>query len=160
MASFFKRKSSDRSSLAPPGTTGRTVFCRNEPPATSFRRTLGSLLLLSTSAFHFRPVDCIRLLTIYSIGVKLCSAIAFCLLTLAMRYSAVIRKLSDVNITGYGMVITERFGQPEWYHGGGIKGFATAIQLYPKARVCVVVLSNVDSIKSAGTSQLNLRVWS
>lgn len=49
---------------------------------------------------------------------------------------------------GYGMVITERFGQPEWYHGGGIKGFATAIQLYPKARVCVVVLSNVDSVKS------------
>jgi D-alanyl-D-alanine carboxypeptidase len=49
---------------------------------------------------------------------------------------------------GYGMVLTERFGQPEWYHGGGIRGFATAIRIYPKDRVCVVVLSNVDSVKS------------
>jgi D-alanyl-D-alanine carboxypeptidase len=49
---------------------------------------------------------------------------------------------------GYGMVLTERFGQTEWYHGGGVRGFATAIRIYPKARVCVVVLSNVDSVKS------------
>jgi D-alanyl-D-alanine carboxypeptidase len=49
---------------------------------------------------------------------------------------------------GYGMVLTERFGQTEWYHGGGVKGFATAIQIYPESKVCVVVLSNVDSVKS------------
>ena len=49
---------------------------------------------------------------------------------------------------GYGMVLTERFGQTEWYHGGGIRGFATVIRIYPKDRVCVVVLSNVDSVKS------------
>ena len=46
------------------------------------------------------------------------------------------------------MVLTERFGQPEWYHGGGVRGFATAIRIYPDAKVCVVVLSNVDSVKS------------
>lgn len=49
---------------------------------------------------------------------------------------------------GYGVVISEKFGQPLYYHGGGIKGFATAIQRYPQSNVCVVVLSNEEEIKS------------
>jgi CubicO group peptidase (beta-lactamase class C family) len=49
---------------------------------------------------------------------------------------------------GYGVVITERFGQSLYYHGGGINGFATAIQRYPKSNLCVVVLSNEDEVKS------------
>jgi CubicO group peptidase (beta-lactamase class C family) len=49
---------------------------------------------------------------------------------------------------GYGVVIAEKFGQPLYYHGGGINGFTSAIQRYPKSNVCVVVLSNQDEIKS------------
>jgi len=49
---------------------------------------------------------------------------------------------------GYGVVITERFGQPRYYHGGRIQGFATAIERYPKSNVCVVVLANEDEVKS------------
>jgi D-alanyl-D-alanine carboxypeptidase len=49
---------------------------------------------------------------------------------------------------GYGVVISEKFGQPLYYHGGGISGFASAIQRYPKSNVCVVVLSNEEEIKS------------
>ena len=49
---------------------------------------------------------------------------------------------------GYGVVLAEKFGQPQDYHGGGIHGFATAIQRHPKSRVSVVVMSNVESIRS------------
>jgi len=49
---------------------------------------------------------------------------------------------------GYGVVIAEKFGQPLYYHGGGIDGFTSAIQRYPKSNVCVVVLSNEEEIKS------------
>ena len=49
---------------------------------------------------------------------------------------------------GYGVVISEKFGQTLYYHGGGISGFASAIQRYPKSNVCVVVLSNEEEIKS------------
>jgi D-alanyl-D-alanine carboxypeptidase len=49
---------------------------------------------------------------------------------------------------GYGVVIAEKFGQPLYYHGGGINGFASAIQRYPESNVCVVVLSNEEEVKS------------
>ena len=49
---------------------------------------------------------------------------------------------------GYGVVIAERFGQTLYYHGGGINGFTSAIQRYPKPNLCVVVLSNEEEIKS------------
>jgi D-alanyl-D-alanine carboxypeptidase len=49
---------------------------------------------------------------------------------------------------GYGVVISEKFGQPLYYHGGGISGFASAIERYPESNVCVVVLSNEEEIKS------------
>jgi len=49
---------------------------------------------------------------------------------------------------GYGVVIGEKFGQPLYYHGGGISGFASAIQRYPESDICVVVLSNEGAIKS------------
>jgi D-alanyl-D-alanine carboxypeptidase len=49
---------------------------------------------------------------------------------------------------GYGVVISEKFGQPLYYHGGGGNGFATAIQRYPKGNICIIVLSNLESIKS------------
>ena len=49
---------------------------------------------------------------------------------------------------GYGVVIAEKFGQPVYYHGGGISGFTSAIQHYPKSNICVIVLSNEEEIKS------------
>ena len=49
---------------------------------------------------------------------------------------------------GYGVVITEKFGQLRYYHGGGIHGFASAIERYPETNICVVVLSNEEEVKS------------
>ncbi len=49
---------------------------------------------------------------------------------------------------GYGVVLSEKFGQPLYYHGGGIHGFASALQRYPRAGLTVIVLSNVESVKS------------
>jgi CubicO group peptidase (beta-lactamase class C family) len=43
----------------------------------------------------------------------------------------------------YGWTVTTRSGRKEIGHGGGINGFATAIQRYPDQGVCVVVLCNV-----------------
>ena len=49
---------------------------------------------------------------------------------------------------GYGVVISRiKFGRLLYYHGGGVEGFSSSIQRYPKDRVCVVVLSNLDSYK-------------
>jgi CubicO group peptidase (beta-lactamase class C family) len=45
---------------------------------------------------------------------------------------------------GYGVVLAERFGKTLYYHGGGVKGFETVLQRYPKERVCIVVLENLD----------------
>lgn len=49
---------------------------------------------------------------------------------------------------GYGIVIAEKFGELRYYHGGGIQGFASAIERYPKSNICVVVLSNEEEVKS------------
>jgi CubicO group peptidase (beta-lactamase class C family) len=49
---------------------------------------------------------------------------------------------------GYGIVLTEKFGQTQWYHGGGIRGFSSAIQRYSQSQICVVVLANFEDIKS------------
>jgi CubicO group peptidase (beta-lactamase class C family) len=49
---------------------------------------------------------------------------------------------------GYGVVISHlKFGRLLYYHGGGVEGFSSSIQRYPKDRVCIVVLSNFDSYK-------------
>lgn len=49
---------------------------------------------------------------------------------------------------GYGVVISRlKFGRLLYYHGGGVEGFSSSIQRYPKDRVCIVVLSNFDSYK-------------
>ena len=49
---------------------------------------------------------------------------------------------------GYGVVISHlKFGRLLHYHGGGVEGFSSSIQRYPKDRVCIVVLSNLDSYK-------------
>lgn len=49
---------------------------------------------------------------------------------------------------GYGVVISElKFGKLLYYHGGGVDGFSSSIQRYPKERVCIVVLTNVGSLK-------------
>jgi len=45
---------------------------------------------------------------------------------------------------GYGVVLAERFGKTLYYHGGGVKGFETVLQRYPKERVSIVVLENLD----------------
>lgn len=49
---------------------------------------------------------------------------------------------------GYGVVITHRFGKLMYYHGGGVNGFATSIQRYPQENVCIIVLSNLEPVKS------------
>lgn len=49
---------------------------------------------------------------------------------------------------GYGVVISRlKFGRLLYYHGGGVEGFSSSIQRYPNDRVCIVVLSNLDSYK-------------
>lgn len=45
---------------------------------------------------------------------------------------------------GYGVVLAERFGKTLYYHGGGVKGFETVLQRYPKERVSIAVLENLD----------------
>ena len=45
---------------------------------------------------------------------------------------------------GYGVVIAERFGRQLYYHGGGVKGFESVIQRYPKEKLCIIVLENLD----------------
>ena len=48
---------------------------------------------------------------------------------------------------GYGVVMTERFSQQLYYHGGGVSGFASSIQRYPAKNLCIVVLSNLEIVK-------------
>src|SRR5260370_29205487 len=49
---------------------------------------------------------------------------------------------------GYGVVISRlKLGRLLYYHGGGVEGFSSSIQRYPNDRVCIVVLSNLDSYK-------------
>jgi Carboxylesterase family/Beta-lactamase len=45
---------------------------------------------------------------------------------------------------GYGVVLAERFGKTLYYHGGGVKGFETVLQRYPKEHVSIVVMENLD----------------
>ena len=45
---------------------------------------------------------------------------------------------------GYGVVLAERFGKNLYYHGGGVKGFETVLQRYPKEHVSIIVLENLD----------------
>jgi CubicO group peptidase (beta-lactamase class C family) len=49
---------------------------------------------------------------------------------------------------GYGVVISQlKFGKLLYYHGGGVDGFSSSIQRYPKEKVCIVVLSNMGPYK-------------
>lgn len=48
---------------------------------------------------------------------------------------------------GYGVVIAHRFGRLLYYHAGGWYGFESVIQRYPKERLCIVVLENLDPTK-------------
>jgi CubicO group peptidase (beta-lactamase class C family) len=48
---------------------------------------------------------------------------------------------------GYGVVIAQKSGRQLYYHGGGVQGFETVIQRYPKERICIVVLENLDPTK-------------
>jgi CubicO group peptidase (beta-lactamase class C family) len=49
---------------------------------------------------------------------------------------------------GYGVVISrQKFGRLLYYHGGGVEGFSSSIQRYPKEGVCIIVLSNLSSYK-------------
>jgi len=49
---------------------------------------------------------------------------------------------------GYGIVISRlKFGKLLYYHGGGVEGYSSIIQRYPQERVCIVVLSNLDTYK-------------
>ena len=45
---------------------------------------------------------------------------------------------------GYGVVLAKRFGRELQYHGGGVKGFESVIQRYPRDGVCIIVLENLD----------------
>jgi CubicO group peptidase (beta-lactamase class C family) len=49
---------------------------------------------------------------------------------------------------GYGVVISRlKFKRLLYYHGGGVEGFTSVIQRYPDDRICIVILSNLDSYK-------------
>ncbi len=48
---------------------------------------------------------------------------------------------------GYGVVIAHKFGKLLYYHGGGVNGFESVVQRYPKEGVCIVVLANLDPSK-------------
>ena len=49
---------------------------------------------------------------------------------------------------GYGVVISrQKFGKLLYYHGGGTEGFSSSIQRYPQDQLCIIVLSNLDSVK-------------
>ena len=49
---------------------------------------------------------------------------------------------------GYGVVISrQKFGKLLYYHGGGVEGFSSSIQRYRAERVCIIILSNLDSYK-------------
>ncbi len=48
---------------------------------------------------------------------------------------------------GYGIVIAQRFGRDLYYHGGGVNGFETVIQRYPKDAIGIIVLENLDPAK-------------
>jgi CubicO group peptidase (beta-lactamase class C family) len=45
----------------------------------------------------------------------------------------------------YGWVIDERFGERHYAHGGGIMGFVTTIERYPRQKVLIVALSNLET---------------
>jgi D-alanyl-D-alanine carboxypeptidase len=45
---------------------------------------------------------------------------------------------------GYGIVLAERFGRPLRYHGGGINGFSSVLQIYPRDSLVIAVLSNLE----------------
>ena len=49
------------------------------------------------------------------------------------------------NQYGYGWGINTKFDQPVHAHGGGIPGFVTEIERYPREKLLVVVLSNFES---------------
>jgi CubicO group peptidase (beta-lactamase class C family) len=53
---------------------------------------------------------------------------------------------------GYGVVLTERFGHPLQYHGGGITGYNSVLQRYPQVNMVIAVLSNLDSDSNVLTS--------
>lgn len=49
---------------------------------------------------------------------------------------------------GYGVVISrQKFGKLLYYHGGGVQGFSSSIQRYPSDRICILVLSNLETYK-------------
>jgi hypothetical protein len=50
-------------------------------------------------------------------------------------------------------------GHRHWGHGGGLPGFATALDHYPDDGLTVVVLSNLEQAKVARISQLLARAW-
>jgi len=49
---------------------------------------------------------------------------------------------------GYGVVISrQKFGRLLYYHGGGVNGFSSIVQRYLEERLCIVVLSNLETYK-------------
>jgi len=58
---------------------------------------------------------------------------------------------------GYGLFIGEWFGQPAYYHGGGIFGFTTHTLWLPEEQLSVVLLSNRAG-PGWGTQDISLRL--
>jgi D-alanyl-D-alanine carboxypeptidase len=52
---------------------------------------------------------------------------------------------------GYAIVIAERLGRRLWYHGGGITGFNSVLQMYPDDDLNIAILSNLDESETNGT---------
>ncbi|QHT70878.1 serine hydrolase [Rhodocytophaga rosea] len=46
---------------------------------------------------------------------------------------------------GYGWIINEAFGKKQFFHGGGINGFATSIMRFPEEMALIIVLSNLET---------------
>jgi CubicO group peptidase (beta-lactamase class C family) len=49
---------------------------------------------------------------------------------------------------GFGFVVDKSFAHDRIWHNGGINGFSTSFQRYPKDRLTVVVLSNIEGAPS------------
>ena len=53
---------------------------------------------------------------------------------------------------GYGVVLDSRSGKRLEYHGGGIRGFTSVLQVYPEERLHIIVLSNVEQVPGRTTA--------
>ncbi len=54
---------------------------------------------------------------------------------------------------GYGVGIAQQFGRRLIGHGGGVEGFSSYLGHYPDEKLCIIVLSNLEEINTAGLAK-------